>query len=133
MRNEDGTLPVMNFREAVSEIFWNWQLQSSMPFHHLQRDEEGIHVDKLYIGPTEAQYKMENWIVGPGVYEKLNRFLDVLLPMLEPLEEVPEEQQRAQGIQDAAAAVVKEMKAESDPAKRGKILGEFLSSKPKSD
>lgn len=75
----------MNFREAVAEIFWNWQLNSSMKHHHLQRDEDGIHTDKLYIGPTEAHYKTTTWVVAPGVYEKLNQFLDFLIPMLEPL------------------------------------------------
>ena len=84
--------PKMNFREAVSEIFYNWQLCSGHEHHQLRRDEHGIHVDKLFIGPTEADYKMDHWELEPGVYDKLNKFLDVLLPNLEPMskEDTPE-------------------------------------------
>lgn len=85
---EPGELPELNFREAVSEIFWNWQLNSSHPHHHLERhsDEPCITVDKLYITPTTASYKMQNWTLAPGVWDKLNLWLDSFLPMLETIE-----------------------------------------------
>jgi hypothetical protein len=82
--------PDMDFRSAVSEIFWNWQLHSNMPHHQLERGvdqgEPYITVDKLTITPTWASYKMQNWKVLPGVFDKLTTFLDGLIPMLEPQE-----------------------------------------------
>jgi len=87
------TLPVLNFRATISEIFYSWELCSGMQHHQLERgaDKDGpyITVNKLTITPTWASYKMENWQLAPGVWEKLQTFLDCMLPMLEPYNEEP--------------------------------------------
>jgi len=131
--------PTLNFREALSEILWNWQPQSSMAHHQIQRDEDGIHVDKLYLGPTTAQYKTSNWNVAPGVYEKLNLVLDVILPLLEPHEtdenpepfqESPEEyEQRMLKLQEDTIKTISKMKDAPDQQARVRILSSFLSGK----
>lgn len=84
-------IPTMNFRGVMSEIFWNWQLHSDMLYHQLERGEDPdrgpyISVDKLCITPTHASYKTSNWTLEPGVWEKLNIFLDCVVPMLEPFD-----------------------------------------------
>ncbi len=94
MREMVNEVPTMNFREAVSEIFWNWQLCSGRDHHQLERGEDGtgpyITVDKLTITKTWASYKTQNWTLAPGVWEKLILFLDTLEPMLEPMEGEPD-------------------------------------------
>lgn len=88
--NEHGELETLNFRGILSEIFYSWQLNSKMEHHHLKRheDKDGkyITVDKLFICSESAQYKMENWKLEPGVWEKLNEFLDAMLPKLEVID-----------------------------------------------
>jgi hypothetical protein len=111
-----------------------------MAHHQIQRDKHGIHVDKLYLGPTDAQYKTSNWNVAPGVYEKLNLVLDVILPLLEPREtdennsepvqESPEEyEQRMLKLQEDTIRTISKMKDAPDQQARIRILSNFLSGK----
>jgi len=81
-------LPSLDFRGVMTEMFYNWQLLSSMPHHHLSRgeDEDGpyVTIDKLTITPKWASYKMENWRLEDGVWDKLVAWLDFTLPLLGP-------------------------------------------------
>lgn len=82
-------LPIMNFREAMAEICWNWQ-PCGCSWHQITRnltnDYPYISIDKFEITPTHASYKTDNWELAPGVWERINAVLDVMLPLLEPLE-----------------------------------------------
>lgn len=72
MYNE-GT--ITSFKELLNEILWSWDF----PQYDLEKTEEGHYsLNKLYIEPTRASYKTQEWNLGPGVFEEVEKFYNLL-------------------------------------------------------
>lgn len=72
MYNE-GT--ITSFKELLNEILWSWDF----PQYDLEKTEEGNFIlNKLYIEPTRASYKTQEWTLAPGVFTEVEKFYKLL-------------------------------------------------------
>lgn len=67
---------ITNFLDVFDEIAYDWESQYGMNKH----DDGTYSVNKLYIGPDWMSYKTNNWILAPGVFEKVEKFYNLLYP-----------------------------------------------------
>ena len=67
---------ITNFLDVFNEIAWDWESQYGMTKHL----DGSFSINKLYITPTEMSYKTDNWILAPGVFEKVEKFYNLLYP-----------------------------------------------------
>lgn len=78
---EFNTDTIETFKELMDEIVYSWTWQE---YDQLRREvcpETGVPsftLNKLYISPTEVQYKTENCKLAVGVFDKLEEFYKLL-------------------------------------------------------
>jgi hypothetical protein len=76
MSDECNEKIITNFIEVFNEIAYDWESQYGMTKH-----TDGTYsINKLYIGPDGMSYKTSNWVLGPGVFEKVEKLYNLLYP-----------------------------------------------------
>jgi hypothetical protein len=67
---------ITNFLDVFDEIAYDWESQYGMTKH----SDGTFSINKLYIGPDYMSYKTQHWTLGPGVFEKVEKFYNLLYP-----------------------------------------------------
>ena len=75
MTNNDIITPEADFPMVFSQICYDWGYD---PKNILMDDHGNFVVNKTYITPIEMTYKMQKWTLKPGVFEKLEKLLEML-------------------------------------------------------
>ena len=71
MSNEIET--ITDFKDIFSEIAYDWEYK-----YGLNKHEDGTYsVNKLYITPTEMSYKTSRWLLGPGMFNKVEKLYNL--------------------------------------------------------
>lgn len=65
---------ITTFKELMDEVSYSWDHN-----YEIHKTEEGNYVlNKLYISPTLVTYKTWSWDLSPGVFEKFEKFMELL-------------------------------------------------------